>query len=162
MLLALLTLALTHGDSLTTLTDDSFEATLKQFQHAMVAFTAPWCQHSKALLPELVSAARALHERPGAVPGAVPFAQVDGTVDEELTQAQGVESFPTIKWFVDGEARDYKGVRNATAIARCRGRRRARGSIDAATRTSARRWMTVTRPWRRARARGRDGDRRRS
>ena len=112
----------------------------------MVAFTAPWCQHSKALLPELVSAARALHERPGAVPGAVLFAQVDGTVDEELTQAQGVESFPTIKWFVDGEARDYKGVRNATAIARWVEKRIGAASDELASLEAATEWVSALDP----------------
>ena len=78
-----------------TLTGETFDATLKQHRLALVAFIAPWCQHSQALLPEMARAARTLQAQPGSdagQPDLIFFAQVDGTVEEELAQAQGIES----------------------------------------------------------------------
>ncbi len=37
--------------------------------------------------------------------------QVDGTIDSELAEKFGVEGYPTLKWFVEGEAQEYTGPR---------------------------------------------------
>jgi protein disulfide-isomerase A1 len=40
--------------------------------------------------------------------------QVDATQEADLAQKYGVNGYPTIKWFVDGEvAMDYSGARDA-------------------------------------------------
>lgn len=40
--------------------------------------------------------------------------QVDATQEADLGQKYGVNGYPTIKWFVDGEvAMDYSGSRDA-------------------------------------------------
>ncbi len=42
---------------------------------------------------------------------------MDATKENELGQKFGVQGFPTIKWFVDGEmAKDYDGGRDAASI----------------------------------------------
>lgn len=39
--------------------------------------------------------------------------QVDATVESDLGQKFGVQGYPTLKWFVDGElASDYSGPRD--------------------------------------------------
>lgn len=40
--------------------------------------------------------------------------QVDATQEADLAQKYGVNGYPTIKWFVDGEvAMDYSGSRDS-------------------------------------------------
>lgn len=40
--------------------------------------------------------------------------QVDATVESDLGQKFGVQGYPTLKWFVDGElVSDYGGQREA-------------------------------------------------
>jgi protein disulfide-isomerase A1 len=44
----------------------------------------------------------------------LPCLQVDATQEADLAQKYGVNGYPTIKWFVDGEvAMDYSGARDA-------------------------------------------------
>lgn len=47
-------------------------------------------------------------------PSSHTHTQVDATQDAELAQKFGVQGYPTLKWFVDGEvAMDYSGARDA-------------------------------------------------
>lgn len=78
---------------------------------------APWCGHCKKLQPEWEEAARKL-EGSGAFLG-----WVDATAETELAAIYGVQGFPTIKLFPGGkkthaDAKDYKGERTASAIAK--------------------------------------------
>ena len=47
------------------------------------------------------------------------FPQVDATEEPALGSAYGVQGYPTLKWFVDGEAKEYSGGRQACAILAC-------------------------------------------
>mmetsp|Transcript_13651 Transcript_13651/g.44912 ORF Transcript_13651/g.44912 Transcript_13651/m.44912 type:complete len:531 (-) Transcript_13651:554-2146(-) len=94
------------------LTDDSFDETLSNHKYAMVEFYAPWCGHCKSLAPEYAEAATQLK----ADAPEVLIAKVDATVEEAVSGRFGIEGFPTIKWFVDGDATDYSGERSADAI----------------------------------------------
>lgn len=42
------------------------------------------------------------------------YSQIDATVEGELAKQYGVQGYPTLKWFIDGElASDYNGPREA-------------------------------------------------
>ena len=41
------------------------------------------------------------------------LAKVDATVESELGSKHGVRGYPTLKFFVNGEASDYSGPRDA-------------------------------------------------
>ena len=71
----------------------------------MVEFYAPWCGHCQSLTPEYARAATALK------PSGVVLAKVDSTQHAELAQEHGIEGYPTLLFFVDGEKRPYNGGR---------------------------------------------------
>lgn len=41
----------------------------------------------------------------------VHWLQIDATQESELGQRFGVQGYPTLKWFVDGEPTEYNGPR---------------------------------------------------
>jgi protein disulfide-isomerase A1 len=81
---------------------DNFTEFLKTNPYVLVY--APWCGHCQSLAPEWASAASILK-------GYVTVAKVDATVHAELAKEFGVESYPTILFFIDGVPKRYTGER---------------------------------------------------
>ena len=55
-----------------------------------------------------------LHVLTPCLPVATCFFQVDATQEGDVASKFGVQGYPTLKWFVDGEvATDYNGGRDA-------------------------------------------------
>jgi protein disulfide-isomerase-like protein len=73
--------------------------------YVLAEFYAPWCGHCQSLAPEYARAATALTE------SGVVLAKVDATQHAELAQEHGVEGYPTLFFFADGEKRQYSGGR---------------------------------------------------
>ena len=73
---------------------------------------APWCSHCTQLKPHFEEAAASLEKL---VPGVV-MAQVDGTASTDLAAEYSLKSYPTLKWFTNGEASDYTGQRSSSQI----------------------------------------------
>merc|ERR1712062_519344 len=89
---------------------DNFEAETKSGV-AFVKFFAPWCGHCKRLAPTWEELAGKFAEKAG-----VKIAKVDCTEDNnknrEICTAQGVNGFPTLNIYKDGEKVDeYNGKR---------------------------------------------------
>ena len=90
------------------LTDSSYDAFVADNAAFVISFTAPWCGHSRALMPEYEKAADSLAKE------GLPVAHVDGTENEALATKLDVKGYPTI-FFVrgdatiefDGERREY-------------------------------------------------------
>ncbi|XP_029410713.1 protein disulfide-isomerase A2 isoform X1 [Nannospalax galili] len=77
---------------------------------------APWCGHCKALAPEYSKAAALL----AAESAGVMLAKVDGPAEPELTKEFGVEGYPTLKFFQNGNRthpEEYTGPQKAEGIA---------------------------------------------
>ncbi|KAI1503606.1 thioredoxin-like protein [Biscogniauxia marginata] len=93
------------------LTDSSFEETIGGDKHVFVAFTAPWCGHCKNLAPTWEKLAEDFINEPSIV-----IAKVDAEADNSkaTANAQGVSSYPTIKFFPKGstEGEAYNGGRS--------------------------------------------------
>jgi len=90
------------------LTKDNFDQTLKENEHVLVKFYAPWCGHCKSMAPKYEEAAAQLAEQGSKV----VLAELDATKEEELAGRFKIEGFPTLKLFRNGLEEDYNGGRD--------------------------------------------------
>ncbi|XP_077373733.1 protein disulfide-isomerase A3 [Festucalex cinctus] len=91
-------------------TDDDFESNIQKEELILVEFFAPWCGHCKRLAPEYEAAATSLK-------GIVALAKVDCTAHTKTCSKYGVNGYPTLKIFRDGEVSGpYDGPRSADGI----------------------------------------------
>jgi len=111
MLKFLLGVGAVAGD-VVVLGEADFEKHVQENQKVLVKFYAPWCGHCKKMAPEFEGAATALKERDPAV----SLADVDATQHPTLAQKYSVSGYPTIKWFVNGEPKEYTGGRTKDKI----------------------------------------------
>ncbi|KAH9006831.1 thioredoxin-like protein [Lactarius hatsudake] len=109
--LFLATLVLAEGPSdVIDLTPANFKSIVSSEKLILVEFFAPWCGHCKALAPHYEEAATALKEKD------VKLAKVNCVDEPDLCQAHGVQGYPTLKVFRDGEPTDYTGPRKTDGI----------------------------------------------
>ncbi|MCJ1478802.1 hypothetical protein MMC13_007486 [Lambiella insularis] len=93
------------------LTDRSFSEKVGGDRDVLVAFTAPWCGHCKTLAPVWETLANDFSAEP-----TVLIAKVDAEAENSkaTAEAQGVKSYPTIKYFPKGSNTPiaYEGARS--------------------------------------------------
>ena len=114
--LALLAAFLGHtaGES-PELNPKSFDAAIHSGKNVFVKFYAPWCGHCKSLAPDWDKLADMYATSPS-----ISIASVDCTSDDndELCHQYGVQGYPTLKYFIDGNSmgEDYQGARSLDAL----------------------------------------------
>ncbi|KAG8160013.1 hypothetical protein KVR01_010650 [Diaporthe batatas] len=96
--------------AVTMLTDSTFEKEVGSDKNVLVAFTAPWCGHCKNLAPIWEQVAEDYENEPNVL---VAKVDAEGENSKATAKAQGVTSYPTIKFFPAGskEAELYSGGR---------------------------------------------------
>jgi len=101
-----------HVDEVSVLTNNNFDTFINSNKHVFVKFYAPWCGHCKAMAPGYAKLAAKMTAREDGI----PIAKVDATENEDVASRFGIEGYPTLKLFVDGEPVDYDGEREEGAI----------------------------------------------
>ena len=94
------------------LTNDSFDDFVSENKYVLAEFYAPWCGHCKNLAPHYEKAATELKE----AGSEAKLAKIDATVEQDLAKKFGVQGYPTLLWFVNGQKSDYKGGRTSETI----------------------------------------------
>ncbi|PGH02283.1 protein disulfide-isomerase domain [Blastomyces parvus] len=93
------------------LTDATFSKAIGGDKDVLVAFTAPWCGHCKSLAPIWEKLANDFQLEPN-----VAIAKVDADAEnsKRTAEAQGIKSYPTIKFFPRGSTAplNYDGGRS--------------------------------------------------
>ena len=94
-------------DHVAVLTPANFNDFIKKHKYAFVEFYAPWCGHCQELAPIYSKLALRMKE----VEDGPAIAKLDAAEEEDFAEEQGIEGFPTLKLFIDGEPIDYDGER---------------------------------------------------
>ncbi|KAI0660987.1 protein disulfide isomerase [Cubamyces menziesii] len=92
------------------LTHDNFDAVVNPESLILVEFFAPWCGHCKALAPHYEEAATALKEK------GIKLAKVNCVDEADFCQSNGVQGYPTLRVYRNGDYSDYSGPRKADGI----------------------------------------------
>jgi protein disulfide-isomerase A1 len=93
-------------------TSQNFDNILKENEHVLVEFYAPWCGHCKQLAPEYEKAAKILADEKSLI----KLVKVDATVHADLGKQYQVSGYPTIYFFKNGAKVTYEGDRTADGI----------------------------------------------
>jgi len=85
-------------------------------KNTFIKFYAPWCGHCKSLAPDWDSLAETYSGSSSVLIGSVDCTAED---NEELCQEYGVQGYPTLKYYKDGntEGEDYQGGRSLDDLA---------------------------------------------
>ncbi|GFS11878.1 thioredoxin/protein disulfide isomerase [Elysia marginata] len=98
-------------ESLITLNDENFEATIATGAF-FVKFYAPWCGHCKKLAPTWDELAETFTKYKG-----VSIAKIDCTRSTVICKQYEVRGYPTLLWFQDGKKiAKYQGSRSHDAL----------------------------------------------
>ncbi|CAL1700698.1 unnamed protein product [Somion occarium] len=92
------------------LTPSNFDAVVNPEPLILVEFFAPWCGHCKALAPHYEEAATALKDKN------IKLAKVNCVDEADLCQSNGIQGYPTLRVYRNGEHTDYGGPRKADGI----------------------------------------------
>ncbi|KAI9001015.1 protein disulfide isomerase [Trametes punicea] len=92
------------------LTHEDFDAVVKPEPLMLVEFFAPWCGHCKALAPHYEEAATELKQK------GIKLAKVNCVDEADFCQSNGIQGYPTLRVYRNGEYTDYSGPRKADGI----------------------------------------------
>lgn len=110
--LALVNCEIEEEENVLVLTSSNFDEAVTTNKYILVEFYAPWCGHCKSLAPEYAKAAGALNKDGSEV----RLGKVDATIHSDLGERFKVRGYPTIKFFIEGNAVEYSGGRTADEI----------------------------------------------
>ncbi|KAI0677617.1 protein disulfide isomerase [Trametes maxima] len=98
------------GSDVLDLTHENFDGLVNPESLILVEFFAPWCGHCKALAPHYEEAATALKEKN------IKLAKVNCVDEADFCQSNGIQGYPTLRVYRNGEYSEYSGPRKADGI----------------------------------------------
>ena len=99
-------------ENVLSLTSLNIAQAIEEHDYLLVEFYTPWCGHCKRLQPEFSKTAEVLKK----MGSSVKLAKVNCDQERELAESYGIKGFPTIKFFIKGEEKPYKGGRTEETI----------------------------------------------
>ena len=90
-------------DGILVLTDDNFDEVIADNQYVMVEFYAPWCGYCQAFALEYPKIAKILKEEGSDI----RLAKIDATEENNIATKFSISSYPTMKFFKNGNSIDY-------------------------------------------------------
>lgn len=102
------------AQAVTDLDESNFDSVIGSGKNVFVKFFAPWCGHCKRMKPDWDK----LGEK-YAGSSSVVIADVDCTVERDICSKNGVQGYPTVKYFTaetGPEGKRYEGARSYDAI----------------------------------------------
>mmetsp|Transcript_50554 Transcript_50554/g.99030 ORF Transcript_50554/g.99030 Transcript_50554/m.99030 type:complete len:817 (+) Transcript_50554:51-2501(+) len=93
-----------EDENIAALTDSTVEAHLKQHKHVLLEFYAPWCGHCQEYAPQFSELAAQL--KADKITKDVSVAKLDADTHSKFATKAGVEGFPTLFFYIDGEKSD--------------------------------------------------------
>ena len=114
VLLFIAVLDTVYGSDVLDFSSGDFESNVGKHDTILVGFFAPWCKYSKELAHEYEKAANILKNNNPPV----PLAKVDCTSEygKPICYMNGIEGYPTLKVFKQGNSTEYDGPLNSDAI----------------------------------------------
>jgi protein disulfide-isomerase A1 len=111
----LLTVAVAEDALISIASTEAFDKLRKEHVGFPVLVYAPWCGHSRALLPAVEAAAAKLKASHG-----IPFVKIDGTEADELATRLDVKGYPSLLFIRRGNGPpiEFEGARNAAEISK--------------------------------------------
>ena len=94
------------------LNDENIHKALTEFRYLLIEFYAPWCSHCRAFQAEYDNASAALKKHNANV----TLAKINGDLEREASKHFGVEAFPTLKFFSNGNVKDFRGSRTQAGV----------------------------------------------
>jgi len=91
-----------EGSKVVEIRTQDFQAALNAHPLLLVLFYVPWCNHCKALHPQYEEIARTLDQEGFAI----QLARINATSEFALAKKEGAISYPFLKWYRAGRARD--------------------------------------------------------
>lgn len=103
---------ITVEESVYILTDSNADEFVKKEEFVFVKFYAPWCGHCKKMGPDYSQLGVKFH-----VDGSnIKIAKIDSTIHKGFSEKFGIEGFPTLKLFINGQPVNYEGDRTLDAM----------------------------------------------
>ncbi len=94
------------------LVDLTFQKFVKSHRFVLVYFYAPWCEHCKEFAPKFEAAANVSQQR------SLPFVftKMDANSNYYTRSTYGIEEYPSLRIFIDGEPIVYRRDNSVAAI----------------------------------------------
>lgn len=92
------------------LDDNIFDREIKNIECALIEYVVPWCHFCQTLQPVFENAAAILKKENNPK---ITLIRIDSDKNKNISEAQNITSYPTLKFYKDGVFTEYEGTKNS-------------------------------------------------